>query len=146
MCWQTVDLCDDPKCYEATLELERLERPHTPHHDIVKVRTALQYRDLPDINQRARRALDACGVHFKDATAEAHSGSQALQDRDIHEPPEHHSVHNMGEDKEAIFCDEDDAATHDETPGSIPHAKGPYAEHENSDIPAMIRVHEGMST
>ena len=70
---RTVDLCDDPECYGSTVDLDKrddLEKPHIPEHDLLKVRNVLQLNEQPDMDRRAKKALDACRAMFEGPSGE----------------------------------------------------------------------------
>ena len=79
LCWLTVDLCDTQQCCNSTLTLDRFEKPHTPDHDLVKVRTVQSYRDLPDLDRRARRALQVSREIWESAEAEVSPETDAKE-------------------------------------------------------------------
>lgn len=90
--YRTVDFCGDPRCFGATIPVEQrhdLEKPHIPEHDFVKIRSVLQYRDQPDLDRRAKKALKACRTHFAHGD-ESESKSQSEQGD--HNAPAHAEV------------------------------------------------------
>ena len=54
--------------------MEHLKHAHTPEHDILRLRTNVLYRDLPDLDRRARAALSACRDGWNTASNSASSG------------------------------------------------------------------------
>ncbi|CAL1709515.1 unnamed protein product [Somion occarium] len=100
--WQTVDFCADPRCYSASVTQEQryyLEKPHVPTHDLVKIRTFVQWGDLPALDQTARAALQHCRQRMvasvetpseEPKDAESSAGSEDVSG------PKSQSVHSEG--------------------------------------------------
>lgn len=84
----TIDLCDNPDCYNAivpTTKRTDLERPHVPEHDMVKIRTVVQDGELPAFDRRAKQALEACRARFQETTTEP---PEEVASSDPSTPPE----------------------------------------------------------
>ena len=63
----SVDFCDDPECYSVVLTTtmrDDLEKSHVPEHNIVKLRTVLQYGECPALHRKAKSGLDVCKQRF----------------------------------------------------------------------------------
>lgn len=72
----TVDF-DTFECAKTTIHPKpyATKTPHTPSHDLLKVRTIVSERDLPVAYKRAKLAADACRDHFA-PTMEHSQGDQ----------------------------------------------------------------------
>lgn len=105
--YRTVDFCGDPKCFGATISVEQrddLEKPHIPEHDFVKIRSVLQYRDQPDLDRRAKKALQACRTQF------AHGDepeSEPQSEQADHHAPAHAEVLQLNRPSQAA-ADQDE--------------------------------------
>jgi len=78
---KTIDLCDRPRCSDATIELDRredLQRPHLSTHDIFKCRVVLHGRHHGMVERRAKAVLTDARKLFEGL------GSESFDD---HKPP-----------------------------------------------------------
>ena len=66
----TIDFCDLICAQTVVTSAERnyLEEghPHTPEHDLLKVRTVLCYRDIPELRKKTSQAIRLARLRFQD--------------------------------------------------------------------------------
>ena len=65
----TLDLCSEPECLDSVITPKRrsgLEVPHTPDHDMLKVRYVLFGRDVARVERSAKEALEAARTTISD--------------------------------------------------------------------------------
>ncbi|THH29238.1 hypothetical protein EUX98_g4953 [Antrodiella citrinella] len=68
--WDTCDACDMP-CLDKNIDRGDDRKNHTPNHDILKLRTALTYRDMPAFYQSGWEALRQARLYFDEVAAAA---------------------------------------------------------------------------
>ena len=96
--YSTVDFCGNLRCWTKTTvdqkQREDLELPHIPEHDFLKIRTVMQYMDQPELDRRAKAALEACRkVLFLDVTRAVKEKEKAANK----EGAEHFDTENSGD-------------------------------------------------
>ncbi|KAJ3543517.1 hypothetical protein NM688_g5844 [Phlebia brevispora] len=115
---KTVDFCDDELCYNATISTEQrseLQHPHIPAHDFVKIRTVMQCRDHPDMNRRAKKALNACREYFNQSGEDAEETPAQREERGPSHPEVAEEIDAL---KDTSNVDSTDSSTAVESNGS----------------------------
>ncbi|TFK85020.1 hypothetical protein K466DRAFT_647032 [Polyporus arcularius HHB13444] len=68
---KTLNLCDDPRCRNSEVDVEKradLAAPHLPAHAVFKVRTMMHLREFGKMDQAARSALKKARQTFDDVS------------------------------------------------------------------------------
>ena len=73
---RTVNFCDDQACWGSSLVCDQ----HLPTHDILKVRTVLHLRDIPNISELAENALSVARECFTTSTSSVEEASDIQGD------------------------------------------------------------------
>lgn len=60
---RTVNFCTDTRCYSESVARDDLESEHLPTHDIVKIRTTIQWYDLDELLRSATTAIEQWRLH-----------------------------------------------------------------------------------
>ncbi|KAF8208355.1 hypothetical protein K438DRAFT_1813864 [Mycena galopus ATCC 62051] len=71
--FNTVDFCSTPGCIDNRVTSDELQKPHLPHHDLMKVRRVVHRRFFGQTYRDAKEALKQARAFFtspSDATAE----------------------------------------------------------------------------
>lgn len=58
-----MDFCADSRCYSQPVTRLNLEKEHLPTHDLVKIRTNIQWHDLDNLKQSAMQVLRQWRLH-----------------------------------------------------------------------------------
>ncbi|KAJ7115485.1 hypothetical protein C8R44DRAFT_984151 [Mycena epipterygia] len=69
--WSTVDFCELPDCITKCVNVDDLQKPHLPHHDLMKVRQVVHTREFGKIYRNAKEALQRARTLFKPSVDEA---------------------------------------------------------------------------
>ncbi|KAI0340329.1 hypothetical protein BDW22DRAFT_412068 [Trametopsis cervina] len=99
---QTLDICDDPRCLETTIQAgsrPHMGTPHLPHHDFFKVRSVMHVRDLHAVAMDAREALESARRSMRCSEAPEECADAAEVG---HEHPTEEKTHHV-EDNHAAF-------------------------------------------
>jgi uncharacterized coiled-coil protein SlyX len=67
--FNTVDFCSTPGCISNRVMREDMQKPHLPHHDLMKVRRVVHTRQFGKTYRDAKEALKQARIVFKSASA-----------------------------------------------------------------------------
>ncbi|KAJ7057118.1 hypothetical protein C8F01DRAFT_1372414 [Mycena amicta] len=80
--WNTVDFDESPGCMADRVMRDDMQRPHLPHHDLIKLRRVLHirefgktFRNAKEALERARAVFKAAGPGIQEVDAESDSSS-----------------------------------------------------------------------
>nr|GAT44775.1 predicted protein [Mycena chlorophos] len=81
--WSSVDFDDSAECIAASVTRDDMQKPHLPHHDLIKLRRVLHIRDFGKTFHRAKDALAHARDLMKDTvtsvSGDVASAQSALQ-------------------------------------------------------------------
>ncbi|KAF7292837.1 VPS13 domain-containing protein [Mycena indigotica] len=76
--WNTVDFDDSPSCIAARVNRDDMQKPHLPHHDLIKLRRVLHARDFGKSFRNAKAALETARGIFKAAGFQTTDNSEPV--------------------------------------------------------------------
>ncbi|KAJ6570836.1 hypothetical protein DFH09DRAFT_1462750 [Mycena vulgaris] len=91
--FNTVDFCETNTCFANRMMRSDMKKPHLPHHDLMKVRRVIHWREFGRTYSNAKEALEHARKFFQspsDATASKETDCESKADTDDeegHAPP-----------------------------------------------------------
>ncbi|KAJ7777866.1 hypothetical protein DFH07DRAFT_796416 [Mycena maculata] len=90
--WNTVDFCDSPRCIDSRVSRDDMQKPHQPHHDLMKVRRVLHKRLVGKTFRDAKKALKHARTLIaggEDSDLDLDSGSKSESESDTEDEEGH---------------------------------------------------------
>ncbi|KAF7292835.1 VPS13 domain-containing protein [Mycena indigotica] len=85
--WNTVDFDDSPACMAGRVNRDDMQKPHYPHHDLIKLRRVLHIREFGKAFRNAKAALEKARGIFKAAGIETNDSGDGDDEEQPSEAP-----------------------------------------------------------